>query len=145
MCLQNVCAKCSIPAVPAAGQPAGSGIQVTPATNQSSNGAPLSQGPSKCFNLTAQQDPNSGNLTQPGSVLVQVNNTSPAQGSQPPSNQTASPNADNNNSPGDPLQCVTLLFSLFRSSLRVLNNTRLQLPILPEPGWPATIRERDYR
>ncbi|KAN0140981.1 hypothetical protein V8E53_001425 [Lactarius tabidus] len=84
-----------------AGQPAGSGIQVTPATNQSSNGAPPSQGPSKCFNLTAQQDPNSGN-TQPSSILVQFNNTSPTQGSQPPSNQTASPNADNNSSSGDP-------------------------------------------
>jgi hypothetical protein len=122
LCLRNARAKCNIPAVPAAGQPAGSGIQVTPATNQSSNGAPPSQGPPKCFNLTAQQDPNSGN-TQPSSILVQFNNTSPTQGSQPPSNQTASPNADNNSSSGDPSQCVTFLFSLFRSSPRVLNCT----------------------
>lgn len=129
----------AIPTAQGTGQNS-SGIPVTIAanvTNQTSNGAPPTQGlPLKCFNLTDT----SGNQT---SVVVQFNRTALAQGDQPPSNQTASPNGDNNGSSGDP-QCVTFLFSLFRSSPRVLNNVGFQLPILPESGWlGVTIRERD--
>jgi hypothetical protein len=114
----------------------GTGVPVTPPTNQTSNGAP----PPQCFNLTAS-DPTSGD--QPSFVVQFNNSSSSAQGNPPPSNQTSS-NGDNNGSSADP-QCVTFSFSLFRLSPRILNNARSQLPILPEHGWhlDATIRERD--
>ncbi|KAN0129575.1 hypothetical protein V8E53_012571 [Lactarius tabidus] len=74
--------------------PQGTGVPVTPPTNQTSNGAP----PPQCFNLTAS-DPTSGD--QPSFVVQFNNSSSSAQGNPPPSNQTSS-NGDNNGSSGDP-------------------------------------------
>ena len=119
----------AIPTAQGTGQNS-SGIPVTIAanvTNQTSDGAPPTQGlPLKCFNLTDT----SGNQT---SVVVQFNRTALAQGDQPPSNQTASPNGDNNGSSGDP-QCVTFSFPCFDRRHECLTMWGSSFQFCPSPG-----------